>query len=60
MKSETFYICDLDSVIPPATDKQRYQLQRHHKLNYRQKVDKLIYVMVICRPDIAFPGTKLS
>ena len=29
-------------------------------MNYRQAIGELIYAMVTCRPDIAFPVTKLS
>ena len=60
MKVEILYNCDLESAIPPATDKQHYQLQRQYKLNYIQAVGELVYAMVTCRPDIAFPVTKLS
>ena len=59
MKSETSYNHKLENSIPSATDKQRYQLQRKHKLNYRQAVGELIYDMVTYRPDITFHVTKV-
>ena len=60
MKSESSYNRDLENAPLPTTDKQRFQLQRQHKMNYRQAIGELIYAMVTCRPDIAFPVTKLS
>jgi len=60
IKSESSYNRELDNTTPPSTDKERYQLQRQHTLKYRQTIEELIYAMVTCRPDIAFPVTKLS
>jgi len=60
MKSESSYNRELKNDTPPSTDKETYQIQRQHKLNYRQKIEELIYAMVTCCPDIAFSVTKLS
>ena len=60
MKLELFFNHDWESAIPPTTDRQNYQIQRNHKLNYFQAIVELTYAMVTYRPELLFPVTTLS
>jgi dUTP pyrophosphatase len=60
MKSETEYIHRIESSVPPITERDKIDLQHEMGFNYRQGIGELLYAMVTCRVDIAFPVIKLS
>lgn len=48
-----------EASLPQTEDEQR-ELQLRMRFNYRQAIGELVFAMVTCRPDIAFPLIKLS
>ena len=60
MKSESDYINNIESSTPPTTEADKINLQHEMGFNYRQGIGELLYAMVTCRVDIAFPVIKLS
>ena len=44
----------------PLTEKELKQYEKEMGFGYRQAIGELIYAMVTCRPDIAFPVIKLA
>ena len=60
MNSEPQYARNLETAKAPTTTDEAIQLQKKHGFNYRQAIGELLYAMVTCRPDIAYPTIKLS
>ena len=44
----------------PLDDKELLKIEKEYGFSYRQDIGKLIYAMMICRPDMSFPLIKLS
>ena len=59
MQADAEYRHKLENATP-ATPQERQKLEQEFKFKYRQGVGELLYAMVTCRPDIAFPVVKLS
>ena len=60
MQSDSEYINNIESSTPPATESNKISLQHDTGFNYRQAIGELLYAMVTCRVDSAFPVIKLS
>jgi dUTP pyrophosphatase len=60
MQSDSNYIHSIESSEPPILEKDKILLQHEMGFNYRQGIGELLYAMVTCRVDIAFPIIKLS
>jgi len=54
------YITKLEQAKTPTTVTEKDRLRQRMGFNYRQVIDKIIYPMMKCRPDIAYDATKLS
>ena len=54
------YITILEQAAIPPTMEAKTQLRQRMGFNHRQVIGEVIYLMMKCRPDIAFHATKLS
>ena len=59
MAADNDHTRSLDTATAPATDSERQALESS-QFAYRRAVGELIWAMITCRPELAFPVTKLS
>ena len=60
MHSDNEHITTLETTVGPSELTEQTILQNAHGMKYRNSTGELIFAMVTCRADIAFPITKLS
>jgi hypothetical protein len=60
MHCDDKYIHMIEEVHQPDAEEEKLTIQNHMGFNYRYAIRELIYVVVICRPDISYPLIKLS
>ena len=60
VQNEKQLMRQIEQAPQPTTEQEQIELQIKMRFNYRQAVGELVYAMVTCRPDIAFPLIKLS
>ena len=55
MNPDPAYLRSLETAIAPTTKDEAIKLQKQKQFNYRQVIGELLYAMVTCCPDIAYP-----
>ena len=45
----------METAIPLTSDRSKIEVQNDMGINYRQAIGELIFLMVLCRPDISYP-----
>ena len=60
MHSDDVHLTTLETTVGPTEIEEQKQLQETVGLKYRNTIGELIFAMVTCRADIAFPIMKLS
>ena len=60
LQSDPRLMAKLEQATPPTTIAAKEDLKQRMGFHYRQVIGEVIYPMMKCRPDIAYPATKLS
>ena len=60
MESDNKYILSLESEVGPKENDAQKELEQSQGFKYRNATGELIFAMITCRADIAFPVIKLT
>ena len=60
MRNDNKYLAELEITIGPSSTEEKEELEQRMGFSYRQTLGEILYAMITCRPDIAFPVIKLS
>ena len=60
MRNDSNYLAELEQAKGPSTQEEQRDLAMQMGFNYRQVTGELTFAMVVCRPDISIPVTKIS
>ena len=60
MRQDSKYQRQLELAVRPQTPEEQLHIQTQAGFSYRTSIGELIYALVIARPDISLPTTKLS
>ena len=60
MRQDSQYQRQLELAVRPQTPEEQLHIQTQAGFSYRTSIGELIYALVIARPDISLPTTKLS